>query len=79
MPPKTFCLIKTCALISNSLFYNDELNCDMFAGSQRSMSVKHGFLWDKFYAHVRGNIKYILTEMGYLHAKKYFAWLKPAL
>jgi len=43
MPKNTFCLIKTCALISNSLFYSDELNCDIFAGCQRSMSVKHGF------------------------------------
>jgi len=39
----TFCLIKTCVLISNSLFHSNELNCDIFAGSQRSMSVKHGF------------------------------------
>jgi len=38
----TFCLIKTCALISNSLLYSDE-HCDIFAGGQRSMSVKHGF------------------------------------
>jgi len=37
-----FCLIKTCALISNSLFCSDGLNRDIFAGSQRSMSVKHG-------------------------------------
>jgi len=106
MPKNTFCLIKTCALISNSLFYNDELvtfspvvnaqcqsnivsikrilrsypwknyknfnwnglftcpknilldwnlrsdleklvlqrwTCDIIAGSQRSMSVKHSF------------------------------------
>jgi len=43
MPKKNFCLIKTCALISNSLFDIDELNCDIFAGSQRSTSVKHGF------------------------------------
>jgi len=41
--PKNVCLIETCALTSNSLFYMDELNCDIFAGSQRSMSVKHGF------------------------------------
>ena len=43
MLKNTFCLIKTCALITNSLFYSDELNRDIFAGSQRSMSVKHGF------------------------------------
>jgi len=43
MPKSTFCLIKTCALISNSLFHSDELNCDIFAGSQRSMSVEHSF------------------------------------
>ena len=43
MPKNTFSLIKTCALISNSLFYSDELNCDIFAGCQRSMSVKDGF------------------------------------
>ena len=40
---KYFRLIKTCTLISNSLFYSDELNCDIFAGSQSSMPVKHGF------------------------------------
>jgi len=43
MPQKNFCLIKTCALISNSLFCSDELDCDFLAGSQSSMSVKHGF------------------------------------
>ena len=43
MPQKIFCLIKTCALISHSLFHSDELNCDIFAGSQHSMLVKHGF------------------------------------
>ena len=43
MSKNIFCLIKNCALISNSLFHNDELNCDIFAGGQRSMSVKHGF------------------------------------
>ena len=29
------------------------------------------FQWDKYCAHVRGKIKYILTEMGYLYAQKY--------
>jgi len=43
MSKNRFCLIQTCALISNSLFHSDELNCDIFASSQRSMSVKHGF------------------------------------
>jgi len=43
MPKNIFCLIKTCTLISTSLFHSDELNCDIFASSQRSMSVKHGF------------------------------------
>jgi len=43
MPQKIFYFIKTCALISNSLFYSDELNCDICAGSKRSMTVKHGF------------------------------------
>jgi len=43
----TFCFIKTCVLISNSLFDIDELNCDIFAGSQRSMSVKDGFNQNK--------------------------------
>ena len=42
MPKNTFCLIKTCALISNSLFYSDEL-VTFSPGSQRSMSVKHSF------------------------------------
>ena len=40
---KIFSLIKTCTLIPNSLFHSDELNCDIFAGSQHSMLVKHGF------------------------------------
>jgi len=43
MSKNTFCLINTCALILNSLFYSDELNCDIFASSQRSMSVKQAF------------------------------------
>jgi len=38
----TFCLIQTCALISNSLFHSYELNCDIFASSQYTMSDKHG-------------------------------------
>ena len=42
MPENNFCLI-ACALISNSLFCSDELNCVIFAGSQRLMLVKHGF------------------------------------
>jgi len=43
MSKNIFCLLKTCTLISNSLFHSDELNCDIFAGSQRSMSLKHAF------------------------------------
>ena len=43
MSKNIFRLIKTCTLISNSLFYSDELNCDIFVGSHRSMSVKHRF------------------------------------
>jgi len=39
---KIFCLIKTCALISNSLFLSIEL-VTFFAGSQHSMPVERGF------------------------------------
>jgi len=35
--PKKSCLIRTCAFISK------RWTCDIFAGNQRSMSVKHGF------------------------------------
>jgi len=36
-----FCLIKTCAVISNSLFYSVELLT--FSWHQHLMLVKHGF------------------------------------
>ena len=42
-PKIYFAWWKTCALISNSLFHSDKLSCDIFAGSQGSMSVKHNF------------------------------------
>ena len=41
--PKNFYLIITCALISHSFIHSAELNCDIFARSQHSMPVKHGF------------------------------------
>jgi len=47
---------------------------------QSTLNVSQTWLqWNTFCAHVRGNIKYILTEMGYLYAQKYFAWLKSTL
>ena len=133
MPKKIFCLNKTCALISNSLFYSDELltfSTAVNAQCQSNMaSMKHvlhscpwkhqiycnwnglftcpkkyfawlklalrsriayftamnfwpfrqqstlnasqtWLQWNTFCTHVRGNIKYILTEMGYLHTQK---------
>ena len=71
MPKNTFCLIKTCALISNSLICSDELvtfspvvntQCQSNMASMRQ--ILRSCPW---------KIKYILTEMGYLYAQKYFA------
>ena len=134
MPKNTFCLIKTCALISNSLFCSDALvtfspvvnaqcqsNIVSIKQILRSYPWKNhkNFNWNglficptihfawlklalwsriayfaamnlwhfrrqstlnvsqtqfhsnKYCAHIRGKTKYILTEMGYLHAQKY--------
>jgi len=68
MPQKIFSLIKTSALISNSLFYSDELvtfSPVVNAQCQSNMASMRQIL-----RHVRGKFKYILTEMGYLHAPK---------
>jgi len=42
MPKDIFCLIKTCALITNSLFYSVELGTFSPAVNTQSMPVKHG-------------------------------------
>jgi len=44
---------------------------------QSTLNVSQTWLqWNKFCAHVRGNIKYILTEISYLHALKIFCLIK---
>jgi len=42
MPKNIFCLIKTCALITNSLFYSVELGTFSPAVNTQSTPVKHG-------------------------------------
>jgi len=69
MPKKIFCLIKTCALISNSLFNSDELvtfsqtvNVQCSSNIVSIKQILRSRLW---------KINDILTQMGRLHVQKY--------
>ena len=76
--PKKFYLIKTCALISNSLFYSNELVTYTPAVNTQCQS-NMASQWDKYCAHVRGKIKYIFNWNGLFTCPKiYLVWLKLA-
>jgi len=66
---KRFCLIKTCALISNTLFYTELVTFSLAVNAhcQSNMASMRQIL-----RHVRGKINDILTQMGHLHVQKYF-------
>jgi len=77
-PKKNVCLIKTCALISNSLFHSDELvtfSLAVNAQCQSNMASMKQILLSCPWKHwIYFNWNGLFT-----YPKNYFAWLKPAL
>ena len=75
---KMFCLIKTCALISNSLFYSDELLTFSAAVNAQcrsnTVSIKQILR-----SHPWKNYRYFNSDGSFTCPKIYFAWLELAL
>ena len=78
MPKNTFCLIKTCALISNSLFYSDELvtfspvvNAQCQSNMASIKRILRSYPWK--------NYKNFNWSGLFICPKLHFAWLKLAL
>jgi len=63
----TFSLIKTCALISNTLFHRVERLTFRRAVNAHRQSNMASTKRIAYCAHIRGKIINILTEMGHLH------------
>ena len=61
--PKIFCLIKTCALISHSLFHSDELIVTFSTLNASQTWLQSTDYW----AHIRVKIIQIVTETGHLY------------
>jgi len=69
MSKNIFCLIKICALISNSLFYRDDLLTFSLAVNTQCQSNMASM--KKYCAHIRRKIIDISTEMSHLYVHKY--------
>jgi len=72
MSKNIFCLIKTCALISNSLFYSDGLlTFSLAVNSQCHSNIVSIKQIASYCAHILGKFIDILTEMSHLCVQKY--------
>jgi len=72
MSKNIFCLIKTCAMISNSLFYSDDLltfSLAVNAQCQSNMAAIKQII--AYCVYFRGKFIHILTEMSHLYVQKY--------